>query len=86
MRENSKYRSLAKLALPSGYAVLATGEKFKPTDIVWSWCSNEWLRADSELWKFPPLEFGEDIICAARKPEMSEFERSVPQQRSYALR
>lgn len=86
MRENFKYRSQAKLALPSGYAVLATGEQLKPTDIVYSWSSGEWLRADSELWKFPPLEFGEDIVCAARKIEMSEFERSVPRQRSYALR
>ncbi len=86
MRENSKYTSRAKLALPSGYAVLATGERLKPNDIVWSWCSNEWLRADSELWKFPPLEYGQDIICAARKIEMSEFEWSVPRQRSYSLR
>ena len=86
MRENSKYHREAKLALPFGYAVLGTGEKLLPSDLVWSWSSNEFLRADSPLWKFPPLEFGEEIICAARKPEMSEFERSVPVKKSYVLK
>jgi hypothetical protein len=85
MRENSKYRSEAKLNLPSGFYILAQGQPLQPSDIVWSYTSHEFLRANSPLWIFSPLEFSEDLICAARKAQLSEFEQSITSRRVYKI-
>lgn len=86
MREHFQYRTEAKANLPTGYYVLSEPLGLQATDIVWSWSSSEWLRADAPQWKTSPLIYSEDIICAARKIEISEFEKAVPTRRNYTIR
>ncbi len=81
------YRNEALENVPSGYAVLGAMERVKPNDLVWSWSSKEWLRADSPDWlQSSFLVPFEELICVVRKPEMTEFEKSVPRRKFYLVR
>jgi hypothetical protein len=79
-----KYRKEALRSVPQGYGILPYGAPLKPSDLVWT--SHCFRRADSELWLFSPLVFYEDVICAVRLPELSDFEQSVPVKRNYTLK
>lgn len=81
------YRNEARQKLPSGYYVLTGNERLKPEDLVWSWSSNEWIPADSPLWLRSPLSDPfEELICVARKVEITEFETTVPRRKFYLVR
>lgn len=86
MREFSRYRTEAKLNLPTGYYILTGTFELQAADMVWSWTTRTWHRADDSGWLFSPLIYSEDIVCAARKIEISEFEKSIPAKRSYTIR
>lgn len=85
-REDFKYQKEAKEKLPGGYYVLGANQPLRPEDLVYSWTSHEFLRADSPLWRFSPLVYNEDIICAARRVANSEFAEAVQVKRSFVLR
>lgn len=80
------YRRQAKRAIPQNYYILPIGEQIRADDLVWNWCNQEWLRADSEKWKVSPLIDSEDLICAVRKAGWSDFERSIESKRKFILR
>lgn len=51
---------------PVGHIRVKSGE-IRPDDLIYSWASNEWLRADSELWRFPTKGMrAEDCVFVAR--------------------
>lgn len=81
-----KYRKEAIENLPEGYAELREHSELRADDLVWSWSSKQFLRADSPLWKFSPLQDVTDLIFAARRVGWSEFEKSVPTIRKYRLK
>ena len=85
MRE-PKHRREAIEKLPAGFYVLEASAKLLPNDLVWNWTSREWLRADSPKWLFSPLVYSEDIICAARKVELSDYAADVTARRSFVIR
>lgn len=86
MNDYSRFRTEAKLNLPAGFYVLSEPFTLQPDDLVWSWSSQEWRRGDDPNWITSPLIYSEDIICAARKIAISEFERSVPNKKSYTIK
>lgn len=82
-----KYRREAMLQMPKGYYVLKADDLLQASDLVWSWTSKEFLRADSPEWLFPPLKTRiEDMVCAIRKIGITEFEQSIPVKRIFTLR
>lgn len=82
-----RLRKEALEKVPVGYVVLGAMETLKPTDLVWSWSSKEWLRADSPLWiRSPFLEPFEEMICVVRKVEITEFEASIPRRKFYLVK
>ena len=86
MTQDRKSKIEARLKLPKDFHVLASGEILQSSDLVWSWTTKEWLRADAPEWLFSPLVYAEDIICIARRIGFSAFEQSVPKKRSYAIK
>lgn len=80
-----KYRKEALEAKPSDTYEISP-DKLTGDDLVWSWTSKEFLRADSPLWKFSPLIYREEIICVVRRVSMGAFEQSVPTKRSFKLK
>ena len=62
-------------AVPVGYFRLTKFDTLKPSDLVWSWTSKEWLRADSELWLSPTPDI-ENCICVIREI-MPEAKRRI---------
>jgi len=83
----NKLRQEAAAAVPTGHYRLTGTDRLRADDLVWSWTTKEWLRADSPEWTVA-TPFGdacEHLICAARKIELTEFERRVPVQRSHPI-
>lgn len=85
MAEYNKHRKDALELKPANYYEISP-ENLREDDLVYSWTSREFLRADSPLWRFPPLEFREGIICVVRRVSMGVFERSVPTKRSFTVK
>lgn len=63
---DEKLRREAKEAVPVGFYVLSNSDSLKPSDLVWSWTSKEWLRADSKQWHLPTPEIA-DCVCVIRQ-------------------
>jgi hypothetical protein len=81
----SDFYRQAKKAMPKGYYILPNSEPIRGTDLVWNWCNNEWLQADSELWKFNIFIVPRDeIICVIRKAEFENF--GVTRTRNYSIK
>lgn len=80
------HRRKAKKAIPPGYYILPDGESLLASDLVWNWCDQEFLRADSQKWLRSPLVDNTDLICAIRRAEWSDFERSVSVQKRFVLK
>jgi len=82
---SNKFRREAIENIPDGYFVLPSGEKLHPFDLVWSWTSSKFLRADSPEWMFDTFSVpAEEIICAVRRPGLSGFETA--QRRTFTLK
>ena len=83
----AKYRREALENRPSGYFLLNANDTLRRDDLLWSFTSREWLRADSPEWTVrctSAVDVG-DLICAIRKVELTEFEKSVPAQRKFTI-
>jgi hypothetical protein len=80
------YRREAVEAIPKGYYVLSKSDRLKPSDLLWSWCSKEWLRADSPDWLIPTDYDMENVVCAIRQTQMSMFAESVTARRNYQIK
>lgn len=52
-------------AIPHGYGRVAGG-KIRPDDLLWSWPTQEWIRADSSDWVHAPPEDASDAVCVIR--------------------
>lgn len=85
MNEFRHFRREAQEALPEGYFALPQGEPLRPDDLVWSWSSKEFIRADSPEWRFPCFEFESEVIFAARKVGLSDFEKNIEKKRVFSL-
>ena len=72
---DEKLRREAKTAVPVGYYVLTSFDSIKSDDLVWSWTSKEWLRADSQEWLTPTPEI-ENCVCVIRQI-MPEARRKI---------
>lgn len=78
------YRTEAIQNIPRGYYILSVAQSLRPDDLVWSWPTKEFLRADSSEWlRSPLMDSAEDVVCAVRKVTVSEFAENVPKQRVF---
>jgi hypothetical protein len=59
-----KWEREACQSIPAGHARIRTGE-LRADDLVWSWTTKEWLRADDPEW-FDDISRAEDCVCAVR--------------------
>ena len=77
------YRTEAQEQIPAGYFVLTDGDDLRADDLVYSWTTREFIRADSPDWIIPCLKIKiEDLICAVRR----DFSSEVPSRRSYTIK
>jgi hypothetical protein len=72
-------------AVPKGYYVLSISDELKPSDLLWSWTSKEWLRTDSPKWLVPTVYEIENVVCAIRQTQMSMFVETVQTRRIYRI-
>jgi hypothetical protein len=89
------YRTEALELRPKDCYVLSEGDTLEASDLVYSWTTREFLRADSSQWIRPPLrqiagdvsirDSIEDLICAVRSVRQSEFASSVQKTRTFIL-
>lgn len=61
---NEKYRAIAAESIPDGYVRVRSG-RIAGDDLVYSWTTNEWLRADDQAW-LDNCEFVGQAVCVAR--------------------
>lgn len=74
----------ARDTLPAGYVIIRDGE-VRPDDLIYSWTSNEWLRADDPGWlRAAPIAVA-DCTAVAREAKFSEHEFANAPRRSYHL-
>lgn len=69
--------------LPAGHAIVKEGE-IRPTDLIWSWTTKEWLRADDPEWgphKFPAEECV--AVCRATPARPSSAAQNYTVKRGY---
>lgn len=66
--------------MPAGHYYVGRGP-LEPSDLVYSWTTNEWLRHDDPSW-LQTVERAEDAVYVAR-PARNPFE--TPTSRRYVL-
>lgn len=70
MPKPDRYDLEALAAKPGDYYRVPSGALY-PDDLVWSWTTHEWLRADSEEWSFSAVEDAAEAVCVIRRPHRS---------------
>lgn len=61
-----KFEREAMQNVPAGYFRVLDGE-IRADDLIWSWTTSEWLRADDPEWQ-QKCESVEDCYCVVRRP------------------
>ncbi len=67
----------AVAAIPPGHYILKAGDKLRPSDLVWSWTTKEFLPASSLEWFMSPFSDPiEEMVCVVRRAGLEGFEAS----------
>lgn len=77
------YERFDRDLIPKGYGRVKSGPVF-PSDLIWSWPTREWLRADSPDWGQLTVDDAADAVCVIRtgRPSSAGFGGS----RTYTVR
>lgn len=75
----------AREQLPAGFYIVRDGPVY-PTDLIWSWTSGEWIRADSDDWtQTVTLTNAGDCVAVARRPGFDDPKFAGAPRRTYKM-